>query len=61
MSDEYWLEMLGNIFDTILESAKTLDNKLPPEGFQELCAIKFDAGLGQSIVKDMKKNDRTSS
>lgn len=56
MTDEYWLSMLKEIFTGILESVETLDRTLPPEGFQDLDAIKFDAELGLKIVKDMIKD-----
>lgn len=56
MTDEYWLSMLREIFTGILESVESLDSKLPPEGFQDLDAIKFDAKLGKQIVEDMIKD-----
>lgn len=56
MTDEYWLSMLREIFTGILESVESLDTKLPPEGFQDLDAIKFDAKLGKQIVEDMIKD-----
>jgi hypothetical protein len=56
MTDEYWLSMLREIFTGILESVESLDTNLPPEGFQDLDAIKFDAKLGKQIVEDMIKD-----
>ena len=52
--DSYWKDEMLRTIEIIEVNLRKLEDKLPPEGFQEIDAVKFDVDMMKEMVKEIR-------